>query len=50
VVTEYKKSNIDNWNNEECETSSHCRMKGQKNIIANINEFEINGKNQNIRE
>jgi hypothetical protein len=44
-----KTSNTDNRNNEERKTSSHRRMKGQKNLIGNINEFGIKGKNQNIR-
>jgi hypothetical protein len=45
-----KTSNVENWNNEERETSSHCRMKVQKYLIGNINEFEIKDKNQNNRE
>jgi len=45
-----KTSNVENRNNEDRETSSHCRMKVQKYLIGNINEFEIKDKNQNNRE
>jgi hypothetical protein len=34
-----KTINVDNRNNEERETSSHCRMKGQEYLIGNIKEF-----------